>query len=86
MLTKRPRDHKEADMSPRYGLLNDLIGRRPEIFDCIECLLGGSDVIRRTSRKTGRAGNIGNSLRGRVKFLSDIRDKDIPEFEMPTGR
>jgi 2,3-bisphosphoglycerate-dependent phosphoglycerate mutase len=27
----------------------------------------------------------GNSLRGLVKFLSDIPDKEIPEFEMPTG-
>lgn len=26
----------------------------------------------------------GNSLRGLVKFLSHIPDKDIPEFEMPT--
>jgi broad specificity phosphatase PhoE len=28
----------------------------------------------------------GNSLRGLVKFLSGIPDKDIPEFEMPAGR
>jgi 2,3-bisphosphoglycerate-dependent phosphoglycerate mutase len=27
----------------------------------------------------------GNSLRGLVKFLSDIADDEIPEFEMPTG-
>ena len=27
----------------------------------------------------------GNSLRGFVKFLSDIPAQDIPEFEMPTG-
>jgi 2,3-bisphosphoglycerate-dependent phosphoglycerate mutase len=27
----------------------------------------------------------GNSLRGLVKFLSDIDDKEIPGFEMPTG-
>ncbi len=27
----------------------------------------------------------GNSLRGLVKFLSDIGDKEISEFEMPTG-
>lgn len=28
----------------------------------------------------------GNSLRGLVKFLSEVPDKEIPEFEMPTGR
>ena len=28
----------------------------------------------------------GNSLRGLVKFLSDIPDEEIPGFEMPTGR
>ena len=27
----------------------------------------------------------GNSLRGLVKFLSDISDQEIPGFEMPTG-
>ena len=28
----------------------------------------------------------GNSLRGLVKFLSEVPDKKIPAFEMPTGR
>jgi 2,3-bisphosphoglycerate-dependent phosphoglycerate mutase len=28
----------------------------------------------------------GNSLRGLVKYISDIADADIPQFELPTGK
>lgn len=58
MLAERPGTDKEADMFPQYGLLNDLIGRGPEILGCVEYLLGSGGVIHRTDKKIGRASDL----------------------------
>jgi 2,3-bisphosphoglycerate-dependent phosphoglycerate mutase len=68
-----------AALLPRSESLKDTVDRvMPHWHETIE------PALRRSERVLVVAH--GNSLRGLVKFLSDIPDKDIPEFEMPTGR
>jgi len=68
-----------ATLLPRSESLKDTVYRVTPYWD---------EAIAPTLRRSERVLVVahGNSLRGLVKFLSDIPDEEIPGFEMPTGR
>ena len=82
-------DKRLAINDPRYvGVPPDLLPRSESLKDTVERVLpfwheAIAPALQRGQRVLVAAH--GNSLRGLVKFLSDIPDDDIPKFELPTG-
>ena len=82
-------DTRLAINDPRYfGVPRDLLPRSESLKDTVDRVLpfwheAIAPALQRGQRVLVAAH--GNSLRGLVKFLSDIPDDDIPKFELPTG-
>ncbi|WP_424140684.1 2,3-diphosphoglycerate-dependent phosphoglycerate mutase [Roseomonas chloroacetimidivorans] len=85
-----PEDERHPIHDPRYRkLTRELLPNSESLKDTVARVVPCWDeaiapALRRGERVLVAAH--GNSLRGLVKFLSNIADQDIPGFEMPTGR
>jgi len=82
-------DERLPDNDPRYaGLSPDQLPRTESLKDCVARVVPYWNQVVAPEVKAGRRVLIaahGNSLRGLVKYLSEISDEDIPGFEIPTG-
>ena len=82
-------DKRQPANDARYtGVPVTLLPRSESLKDTVDRVLpywheAMGPALRRGERVLVAAH--GNSLRGLVKFLSEVPDAEIPEFEMPTG-
>ena len=82
-------DQQQAGNDPRYANVPpEVLPRSESLKNTVERVLpfwheAIAPALQRGQRVLVAAH--GNSLRGLVKFLSDIPDDDIPGFELPTG-
>ena len=82
-------DSSRAHKDPRYASLSPgLVPRSESLKDTVDRVLpfwheAIAPALRRNERVLVAAH--GNSLRGLVKYLSDVPDLEIPKFELPTG-
>lgn len=82
-------DKRQPGDDARYANLPvNLLPRSESLKDTVDRVLpfwheAIAPALRRGKRVLVAAH--GNSLRGLVKFLSEVPDTEIPEFEMPTG-
>jgi 2,3-bisphosphoglycerate-dependent phosphoglycerate mutase len=83
-------DQRHPGHDPRYAdLPGDLLPRTESLKDTVARVTPyWEDAIAPALRQGKRVlvAAHGNSLRGLVKFLSDVPDQDIVSFEMPTGQ
>ena len=82
-------DERLPDGDPRYaGLSRDQLPRTESLKDTIARVLPYWHEAIAPQIRAGKRVLIsahGNSLRGLVKYLSDVSDAEIPGFELPTG-
>lgn len=82
-------DERLPDNDPRYaGLTRDQLPRTESLKDTVARVVPYWHEAIAPQIRAGKRVLIsahGNSLRGLVKFLSDVSDADIPGFELPTG-
>lgn len=82
-------DERLPDGDPRYrDLPRSALPRTEALKDCVARVVPyWEEAIAPQVRAGGRVliAAHGNSLRGLVKYLSDISDEDITAFEIPTG-
>ncbi|WP_119677471.1 2,3-diphosphoglycerate-dependent phosphoglycerate mutase [Indioceanicola profundi] len=83
-------DERLPDNDPRYqGLPKSALPRTESLKDCVARVVPYWNEAVAPQVREGKRVLIaahGNSLRGLVKYLSDISDEEIPEFEIPTGQ
>ncbi len=82
-------DERLPDGDPRYAALSkDQLPRTESLKDTVARVVPYWHEAIAPQIRAGKRVLIsahGNSLRGLVKFLSDVSDADIPGFELPTG-
>jgi 2,3-bisphosphoglycerate-dependent phosphoglycerate mutase len=83
-------DERHPSHDPRYAKLPaELLPRAESLKDTVNRVLPYWHEAIEPALRQGRQVLVaahGNSLRGLVKYLSDIPDEEIPLLEIPTGR